>query len=90
MVGTSTACNTRWRLASAVAATLAWSADSSVARALIAGPVGFPRSVAGATSTRGSLRRRLVFHAWSNVRKNARSPSNAMLTGVTTGVPSRL
>ena len=31
----------------------------------------------------------LVFQVLCQVRKNARSPSNATLTGVTTGVPSR-
>ena len=56
----------------------------------MAGPVGLPRTVDGATRTRGLRRRRLVFHALSYERKKARSPSKAMLTGVPTAVPSRL
>jgi hypothetical protein len=39
---------------------------------------------------RGLLRSRLVFQALFQERRNARSPSNATLTGVATAVPSRL
>ena len=49
-----------------------------------------PLTVAGATLTLGLWRSRLVFHALSYERKKARSPSNARLTAVSTGVPSRL
>jgi hypothetical protein len=44
----------------------------------------------GTMRMRGLLRSRLVFQALFQERRNARSPSNATLTGVATAVPSRL
>lgn len=54
----------------------------------MAGPCGSPLNVDGAT-TSGFRAMRLTFHAASNDRMNAWSPSTAMVTGVPTGVPSR-
>lgn len=65
-------CSAGCRRAKAVAASLASSAWSSRTRAPTPGPVGLPRSVDGAASTSGLLRRRLTFPATCGVRKNAR------------------
>lgn len=90
MRGTRTACKTRCRRERARAARRASSPQSSLARARTAGPVSSPRKVDGATSTSGLFASRFVFHALCQVRKKARRPTKATLTGVGTGAPSRL
>ncbi len=68
MKGTRKPCRNGYFRASARPARAASSPVSSTARARTAGPVGFPFTVDGAISTRGSFRSRLTFQAALYVR----------------------